>query len=50
MPPAAAHPCLASLPWFGELAGTERTLIAGAGGGYDIFCVLLLYFSLRAQG
>ena len=33
-----------------ELEGKQRILIAGAGGGFDVFCGLPLYFGLRAQG
>ena len=36
------------LPFFDELELAENILIAGAGGGYDIFCGLPLYFGLRA--
>jgi hypothetical protein len=32
------------------LAPARRILLAGAGGGFDIFCGLPLYFALRAQG
>jgi hypothetical protein len=38
------------LPFFRELAAAERVLLAGAGGGYDIFCGLPLYFALRDAG
>ncbi len=33
-----------------ELAASKSVLIAGAGGGYDIFCGLPLYFHLEAMG
>lgn len=33
-----------------RLLGCERILIAGAGGGYDVFCGLPLYFALRHAG
>lgn len=33
-----------------ELSSSESVLLAGAGGGYDIFCGLPLYFYLKAQG
>jgi hypothetical protein len=32
------------------LAPARRILLAGAGGGFDIFCGLPLFFALRAQG
>jgi hypothetical protein len=38
------------LPFFTALDGAERILLAGAGGGYDIFTGLPLYFGLRAMG
>lgn len=38
------------LPFFRELAAAERVLLAGAGGGYDIFCGLPLYHALRDAG
>ena len=44
------HARLGEPPLFTELAASRRILIAGAGGGYDVFCGLPLYFSLRAQG
>ncbi len=33
-----------------RLLGCERILLAGAGGGYDVFCGLPLYFALRNAG
>lgn len=39
-----------NLPFFSELERSQTILLAGAGGGYDIFCGLPLYFSLRSQG
>jgi hypothetical protein len=39
-----------TLPFFDEIAASQNILIAGAGGGYDIFCGLPLYFGLRAKG
>lgn len=39
-----------SLPFFNELETAQNILIAGAGGGYDIFTGLPLYFGLRAVG
>jgi hypothetical protein len=41
---------LDSVPLFERLAGCERVLLAGAGGGFDIFCGLPLYFALRSRG
>lgn len=41
---------LSSLPLFDELRGAQTVLLAGAGGGYDIFCGLPLFHALRAQG
>jgi hypothetical protein len=41
---------LLNLPLFSELNTAETILLAGAGGGFDIFCGLPLYFSLKAMG
>lgn len=41
---------LLTLPIFAELKAAKRILIAGAGGGFDVFCGLPLYFGLRAAG
>jgi hypothetical protein len=38
------------LPFFTELEKADNILIAGAGGGYDIFCGLPLYFALKNAG
>src|SRR5262245_5115395 len=38
------------LPFFTELEEARTVLIAGAGGGFDIFSGLPLYFGLRAAG
>src|SRR5438045_1644226 len=38
------------LPFFQRLENSERILLAGAGGGFDIFCGLPLYFALRKAG
>lgn len=38
------------LPFFAELDGAKRVLLAGAGGGADLFTGLPLYFALRAAG
>jgi hypothetical protein len=39
-----------TLPFFRELETARTVLVAGAGGGYDVFCGLPLYFALRAAG
>jgi hypothetical protein len=41
---------LHEIPLFRELAGSSNILIAGAGGGFDIFCGLPLYHNLLKQG
>lgn len=38
------------IPLFGELELAQNVLIAGAGGGFDVFCGLPLYFWLRNEG
>ena len=38
------------LPFFNELEGAKNILIAGAGGGFDVFCGLPLYFWLKRAG
>ena len=38
------------LPFFEELDKAQNILIAGAGGGFDVFCGLPLYFWLRNAG
>ena len=38
------------IPFLHELAFAKRVLVAGAGGGYDVFCGLPLYFALRDAG
>ncbi len=38
------------LPVFQELENSHDVLLAGAGGGFDIFAGLPLYFSLRSAG
>ncbi|MGZ3421637.1 MAG: DUF1152 domain-containing protein [Polyangiales bacterium] len=40
---------LAAAP-FAPLASAKRVLVAGAGGGYDVFCGLPLAFALHAAG
>lgn len=41
---------LLDLPFFQHLNQAERILLAGAGGGFDIFAGLPLYFGLRQAG
>jgi hypothetical protein len=41
--------CL-TLPFFGEIEKARSILLAGAGGGFDIFSGLPLYFGLRNLG
>jgi hypothetical protein len=41
---------VSEIPLFQRLAGAHRVLIAGAGGGFDVFAGLPLYFGLRARG
>jgi Protein of unknown function (DUF1152) len=38
---------LLNIPIFSELANCENLLIAGMGGGFDIFCGLPIYFELK---
>lgn len=38
------------LPFFTAIEEAERVLLAGAGGGYDVFCGIPLYAALRAAG
>jgi hypothetical protein len=38
------------LPFFAELKDARRVLLAGAGGGFDIFCGLPLYHALKGAG
>lgn len=38
------------LPFFNEVERGRNILIAGAGGGFDVFCGLPLYFGLRETG
>ncbi|WP_231881652.1 DUF1152 domain-containing protein [Deinococcus puniceus] len=37
-------------PFFSAIKDSRRVLIAGMGGGFDVFCGLPLYFALRAEG
>lgn len=41
---------LDAMPFFERLRDCKRILLAGAGGGFDIFCGLPLYFALRRRG
>jgi hypothetical protein len=41
---------VSSLPFFEALEESKSILIAGAGGGYDVFCGLPLYFNLKSRG
>ena len=38
------------IPFFEELAPAKNVLIAGMGGGFDVFAGLPLYVSLKAMG
>jgi hypothetical protein len=39
-----------NLPIFNQLTNCQNLLIAGMGGGFDLFCGLPIYFELREQG
>ena len=39
-----------NLPIMDQLAGSQNVLIAGMGGGFDVFIGLPLYFTLRSMG
>ncbi|GAA1513767.1 hypothetical protein GCM10009827_030450 [Dactylosporangium maewongense] len=41
---------LAVPPLFAALAGARSVLVAGAGGGFDVYAGLPLALALRAQG
>lgn len=41
---------LAALPLFDRLKDSRNVLIAGAGGGFDVYAGLPLYLSLKSQG
>ena len=43
-------PLAPQLPFFEQLETAQNILIAGAGGGFDIFTGLPLYFMLKAAG
>ena len=38
------------VPFFQEIKDSETILLAGAGGGFDIYAGIPLYFSLKKQG
>jgi hypothetical protein len=38
------------VPFFNELDRAKNILIAGAGGGFDVFCGLPIFFSLKKAG
>ena len=44
------EPLSFELPFCRELGQSQRVLIAGAGGGFDVFSGLPLYFLLRESG
>jgi len=37
-------------PFITELSNAKSVLIAGAGGGFDVFCGLPLFFALKEKG
>lgn len=39
-----------NLPFFNKIEKANNVLIAGAGGGFDVFCGLPLYFWLKGKG
>ena len=39
-----------NLPIFDHVSGCKNLLIAGMGGGFDLFCGLPIYFQLRQRG
>ena len=39
-----------NLPIIEQLAGCQRVLIAGMGGGFDVFCGVPIYLDLQARG
>ncbi len=43
-------PQLDKIQFFQELEESKNILIAGAGGGFDVFCGIPLYFNLKKQG
>jgi hypothetical protein len=41
---------LDQIPFFAQLKDSQNILLAGAGGGFDIYCGIPLYFPLQAMG
>lgn len=41
---------LDKIPLFQQLEESKTVLLAGAGGGFDVYCGIPLYFSLKKQG
>ncbi len=41
---------LGRIPLFDYLSGAKSVLVAGAGGGFDVYCGVPLYLALRKQG
>jgi hypothetical protein len=41
---------LLEIPFINEIRDARKVLVAGAGGGFDLFCGLPLYFGLRNEG
>src|SRR5205085_2585705 len=39
-----------NLPILDRLSGCKNLLLAGMGGGFDLFCALPIYFELRRRG
>ena len=39
-----------NLPILDQLADSQNILVAGIGGGFDVFCGLPIYFTLREMG
>jgi len=39
-----------NLPIIEQLAACQNVLIAGMGGGFDVFCGLPIYFELKHRG
>ena len=49
-PPTAPPGDLFVVPFTDRLRESKRVLIAGAGGGFDVFAGLPLYFALQRAG
>jgi len=43
-------PQLNTIQFFSEIEDSKNILIAGAGGGFDVYCGIPLYFSLKGMG